>query len=66
MRTELGTSTTLVALLAILKLGAVYLPLNTAYQASEVDYFLRDATPRILIAASSRAVATRLASISMP
>ncbi len=29
--------------------GGVFLPLNTAYTASEVAYFLGDATPRVLI-----------------
>jgi malonyl-CoA/methylmalonyl-CoA synthetase len=42
--------------LACLRLGAVYLPLNTAYQASEVEYFLRDASPRIFVAGSARAI----------
>jgi len=41
--------------LACLRLGAIYLPLNTAYQSSEVDYFLQDASPRILVATSARA-----------
>ncbi|WP_304171564.1 AMP-binding protein [Phenylobacterium aquaticum] len=31
--------------LAALKIGAVFLPLNQAYTASEVDYFLKDAEP---------------------
>jgi len=35
--------------LATLKAGAVYLPLNTAYTAAEVDYFLKDAEPRIFV-----------------
>ncbi len=35
--------------LATLKVGAVYLPLNTAYTASEVDYFLKDAEPRLFV-----------------
>jgi malonyl-CoA/methylmalonyl-CoA synthetase len=35
--------------LATLKAGAVFLPLNTAYIASEVDYFLKDAEPRLFI-----------------
>jgi len=40
--------------LACLRLGAVYLPLNTAYQSSEVDYFLQDAQPRLLVCTSAR------------
>lgn len=35
--------------LATLQLGAVFLPLNTAYTASEIDYFLSDATPRLFV-----------------
>ena len=35
--------------LATLKAGAVFLPLNTAYTASEVGYFLTDAEPRLFI-----------------
>jgi len=35
--------------LATLKLGAVFLPLNTAYTATEVDYFLNDAEPKVFV-----------------
>lgn len=35
--------------LACAKLGAVYLPLNTAYTEPEVDYFVGDAEPSALI-----------------
>jgi malonyl-CoA/methylmalonyl-CoA synthetase len=35
--------------LATLKAGTVFLPLNSAYTASEVDYFLKDAEPRLFI-----------------
>ena len=35
--------------LATLMVGAVFLPLNAAYTASEVEYFLADAEPRIFI-----------------
>ena len=35
--------------LASLRAGAVYLPLNTAYTASEVRYFLTDAEPALLV-----------------
>jgi malonyl-CoA/methylmalonyl-CoA synthetase len=35
--------------LAVLKLGAVFLPLNTAYTPSEVDYFVSDAEPKLLL-----------------
>ena len=35
--------------LACLQSGAVYLPLNSAYQEGEVDYFLADATPKVVV-----------------
>jgi malonyl-CoA/methylmalonyl-CoA synthetase len=35
--------------LAVLRAGKVYLPLNTAYQASEIDYFLEDAEPSMVV-----------------
>ena len=41
--------------LGCLRAGAVYLPLNPAYTVSEVDYFLRDAEPVVLVAAPDRA-----------
>lgn len=35
--------------LAVLRLGAVYMPLNTAYTEAELEYFIADAEPRVLI-----------------
>lgn len=35
--------------LATLRAGYVYLPLNTAYHAAEVEYFLSDAEPSVVI-----------------
>lgn len=35
--------------LATLQVGAIYLPLNTAYTGAELDYFLTDATPRVFV-----------------
>jgi malonyl-CoA/methylmalonyl-CoA synthetase len=40
--------------LATLRAGLVYVPLNTAYQRTELDYFLRDAEPRVVVCAPSR------------
>ncbi|MEZ5342781.1 MAG: AMP-binding protein [Acidimicrobiales bacterium] len=37
----------LVAYFGVLRAGAVYLPLNVAYQADEVAYFLEDAAPKV-------------------
>lgn len=35
--------------LACLKLGAVFVPLNTAYTLAELEYFLRDAQPQVAV-----------------
>ena len=35
--------------LACLQTGAIFLPLNTAYTGSEIDYFLGDAEPRVFV-----------------
>jgi len=35
--------------LACLRIGAVYVPLNTAYTATEVSYFLGDAAPALFV-----------------
>ena len=35
--------------LACLRAGLVYHPLNTAYQSSELEYFLNDAEPAIVV-----------------
>lgn len=33
--------------LAVLRIGAVYLPMNDAYQRHEIEYFLSNATPKV-------------------
>lgn len=40
--------------LAVLKLGAVYQPLNPAYTVAEVDYFVADAQPKLIICDPAR------------
>jgi len=35
--------------LGVLRAGFVYLPLNTAYQASELEYFIANAEPSVLV-----------------
>ena len=35
--------------LAVLRAGYVYLPLNTAYQAAELEYFIGNAQPSVLV-----------------
>lgn len=37
--------------LACLRAGAVYLPLNTAYTLAELDYFIGDSEPRLVVCA---------------
>jgi malonyl-CoA/methylmalonyl-CoA synthetase len=39
----------LILYLAVLRAGAVYLPLNTAYTLAELEYFLGDAEPRLVV-----------------
>ncbi len=38
--------------LAVLRAGLVYLPLNTAYKADEIGYFIGDAEPAVFVCAS--------------
>ncbi len=45
--------------LACLRSGAVYLPLNMGYTLAELDYFIGDATPSLLVCAPDRAEALR-------
>jgi len=45
--------------LAVARMGAAWLPLNTAYQPAEVEYFLRDAEPRVLVCDPAHAEARR-------
>jgi malonyl-CoA/methylmalonyl-CoA synthetase len=40
---------TVLLYLATLRAGAVYLPLNTAYTLNELDYFIGDAEPRVVV-----------------
>ena len=40
--------------LGALRIGAIYVPLNTAYVAREIDYFVRDASPRVVVVAPER------------
>ena len=41
--------------LACIRCGAVYLPLNTAYTLTELDYFIGDAEPRLVVVAPKAA-----------
>ena len=39
--------------LAVLRAGHVYLPLNTAYQAAEIEYFVSNAQPAVVVCTSA-------------
>ena len=43
--------------LAALRMGAIFVPLNTGYAEGEVDYFISDAEPALIITSPSRAEA---------
>ncbi|MDW6057282.1 AMP-binding protein [Streptomyces sp. FXJ1.4098] len=40
--------------LATLRIGGVFLPLNTAYTGAEMEYFIGDARPRVLVCSPDR------------
>jgi malonyl-CoA/methylmalonyl-CoA synthetase len=40
--------------LGAIRAGAIFLPLNTAYTVGELDYFLRDAEPRVFVCDPAR------------
>src|SRR5260370_843192 len=45
----------LVLYLAVVRAGAVYLPLNTAYTLNELDYFITDAEPSLVVCDPAKA-----------
>jgi malonyl-CoA/methylmalonyl-CoA synthetase len=45
--------------LGVLKAGAVYQPLNTAYSPSELDYFIADAKPAVIVTESALSAAVQ-------
>jgi len=51
------SATAVLLYLAVLRLGAVYLPLNTAYTEAELEYFLGDVEPALLVCTPERAAA---------
>ncbi|MET0029282.1 MAG: malonyl-CoA synthase [Candidatus Thiodiazotropha sp.] len=54
--------------LACLRVGAIYIPLNTAYTAAEIAYFMGDAEPQLFVCqpASREALAEVAANIGVP
>jgi malonyl-CoA/methylmalonyl-CoA synthetase len=53
------SSEALLLYLATLRAGAIFLPLNTAYTASEVRYFLGDAEPALFVCSPAAAAEMR-------
>src|SRR3954465_6790843 len=49
----------LVLYLATVRAGAVYLPLNTAYTLTELEYFITDAEPSLVVCDPAKAEAIR-------
>jgi len=49
--------------LATLRAGAVFLPLNTAYQGDELDYFLEDAAPTVVVGDPGNATLAALCAV---
>ncbi|MEE2861002.1 MAG: malonyl-CoA synthase [Pseudomonadota bacterium] len=43
--------------LAVLQVGGIFLPLNTAYTGAEIDYFIGDAAPRLFVCDPSQSAA---------
>ena len=41
--------------LACLRAGAIFVPLNTAYTPAEIEYFIKDAEPRLCVSAADMA-----------
>lgn len=53
------TPQSLLLYLACLRAGLIYVPLNTAYQAGELEHFLRDAAPALLVGSPHREASLR-------
>jgi malonyl-CoA/methylmalonyl-CoA synthetase len=43
-----------VAHLAVQKIGAITVPLNTGFKKSEIEYFIQDATPKLILAGAEQ------------
>ncbi|AUG52381.1 malonate--CoA ligase [Thalassospira marina] len=57
---QVDKSSDVIALyLACLQLGAIHLPLNTAYTGDEIAYFLGDAAPRVFVCRPDRLETSR-------
>ncbi len=49
----------LILYLAVVRAGAIYLPLNTAYTLNELEYFITDAEPSLVVCDPSKADGVR-------
>lgn len=47
------SAATVALYLAVLRIGAIFVPLNTAYTTAEVEYFLADASPKLFFCRSN-------------
>ncbi len=45
--------------LACLRMGAIFVPINTSYTDAEVAYFISDSDPKLIVTTQPRAAATR-------
>jgi len=51
------TSVLITAMLAIMRIGAVYVPINTKYPSERIDYILRDSEAKLVLLDNSELVA---------
>lgn len=58
--------TALLLYLACLRTGAVYVPLNTAYTLAELEYFIGDAQPALIVCKPEQASAVRELAANLP
>jgi malonyl-CoA/methylmalonyl-CoA synthetase len=64
---QVGKSPEAIALyLACLRMGAVFVPLNTAYTTAEIDYFIGDADPRVAVGVAGNGIALADLARSLP
>src|SRR4030042_5859464 len=54
-----------VAHLGLQKIGAITVPLNTGFKKSEMEYFIQDATPKLILAGAEQEGLIRVAASGM-
>src|SRR4030042_457874 len=55
-----------VAHLGLQKIGAITVPLNTGFKKAEMEYFIQDATPKLILAGAEQEALIREAAPGMP